>query len=62
VTLRRSIRVVLALRADDLVDLALHQLMHDTEPETKAEREPPLPRCPDEPTERFLNVRRQRTR
>jgi hypothetical protein len=33
--------IVLAPRADDLVDLGLHQLMHDPEPDTDAEREQP---------------------
>ena len=61
VTLRDPVRIVLALRADDLVDLELHQLMHDAEPDTDAEREQPLPRCPHELAERLLNWRRQRT-
>jgi len=60
VTLRRPIPVVLALRADDLVDLTLHQLMHDTKTETDAEREQPVPRCADELAKRPLNLRRER--
>jgi integrase len=60
VTLRRPIRIVLALRTDDLVDLALHQLMNDAEAETNAQREQSLPRCSDELAERLLNLRRQR--
>ena len=48
---------MLALRTDDLVDLELHQLVHDAEPDTDAEREQPLPRCPDELAERLLNLR-----
>jgi hypothetical protein len=39
VTLRRPVGVVVALRADDLIDFALHQLMHDAETETNAQRE-----------------------
>ena len=61
VTLRDPVGIVLALRADDLADLELHQLMHDAEPDTDAEREQSLPRCPDEPTERLLNWRWERT-
>src|SRR3954470_20070080 len=53
--------MVLALRADDLGHLKLHQLVHDAEPNTDAEREQPLPRCPDELAERLLDPRRQRT-
>ncbi len=52
---------MLALRADDLVDLELHQLVHDAEPDADAEREQPLPRCPDELAERLLDLRWQRT-
>ena len=48
VTLRRPVGVVLALGADDLVDLGLHQLVHDTEPEPNAEREQTLSRSSDE--------------
>src|SRR3954452_16018796 len=61
VTLRRPVGVMLALRADDLVDLELHQLMHDAEPNADAEREQALPRCPDELAERLLNLRWERT-
>ena len=39
---------VLALRADDIVDLLLHQLAQHAEPDTDAEREQPLLRCPNE--------------
>src|SRR5450755_54046 len=60
VTLRRPVGVVLVLRAHDLVDFALHQLMHDAETETNAQREQPLPRCPNELAECLLNLRRQR--
>jgi hypothetical protein len=61
VTLRGPTRVVLALRAHDLVDLGLHQLVHDAEPDADAQREQPLPRRADQLTERLLNCRRQRT-
>lgn len=47
-------RIVLALRPDDLAHLKLHQLVHDAEPNTNAQREQPLSRCPDEPPERLL--------
>ena len=60
VTLGDSVRVLLALGADDLVELELHQLVHDTEPDPDAEREQPLPRRPDEFAERFLDLRWQR--
>jgi site-specific DNA recombinase len=61
VPLGDPIRVVLALRAHDLVDLELHQLVHDTEADTDAEREQALPRRPDELAERLLDLRRERT-
>src|SRR5450755_2533658 len=60
VSLRCPVRVVLVLPADDLVDFALHQLMHDAETETNAQREQSLPRSTDELAERLLNLRRQR--
>ena len=55
VTLGDPPRVVLALRAYDLVDFELHQLVHDTQADTDAEREQPLPRSPDELAERLLD-------
>ena len=61
VTDRDAIGVVLALRADDLVDLELHQLVHDAEPDADAEREQALPRCPDELAQRLLDPRWERT-
>ncbi len=61
VTLRRPVRVVLALRAHNLLDLELHQLVHDAEPNTDAQREQPFPRRTDELAQRFLDLRRQRT-
>src|SRR5581483_9021425 len=59
VPLRRPLRIMLALRADDLVDLQLHQLMHNAEPDADAEGEQPFPRCPDQLAERLLDLRRQ---
>ena len=58
---RCAVGVALALGADDLVDLELHQLVNDAEPNTHAEREQPLPRHPDELTERLLDSRWERT-
>ena len=52
--------IVLALRADDLGHLGLHQLVHDPQPDTDAQREQTLSRRPDELAERFLNLRRER--
>src|SRR4051794_38881254 len=60
VTLRRPIRVVLALRTDDLVDLEFHQLVNDTEPDTHAQREQALLRCPDKLAQRHLDLQRER--
>jgi len=61
VTLRRPVEIVLALRADDLVHFELHQLVHDAEPNPDAQSQQALPRCPDELTERLLDLRWQRT-
>ena len=61
VTLRCPVRVMLAPRAHDLIDLPFHQLMHDRQAETDAQCEQPLPRCSDELAERLLNLRRERT-
>ena len=46
VTHRDPIGVVLALRADDLDDLLLHQLGQHAEPDADAQREQPLLRRP----------------
>ena len=43
---RGPVRVVLALRAHDIVDLLSHQLLQHAEPDTDAQREQPLLRCP----------------
>ena len=60
VALRAPIRVVLALRPDDLVDLGLHQRVHDPQPDAHAQREQSLPRRANQLTQRLLNLRRQR--
>lgn len=57
---RRPVRVVSALRADDLVDLLLHQLGEHTEPDTDAQSEQPFLRRAHELAERLLHPRRQR--
>src|SRR5439155_16888601 len=57
VTLGDPVGVVLALRADDLVDLELHQLVNDAEPDTHAQREQALSRRPDKLAERLMNLR-----
>jgi hypothetical protein len=58
-TNRRAIGVVLALRAHDIIDLLLHQLAQDAEPNTNAERQQPLLRCPHEMPQSLLNTLRQ---
>jgi hypothetical protein len=58
---RDATGVVLALGADDLVDLELHQLVHHAQADTDAEREQALPRCPNELAQRLLNLRWERT-
>ena len=57
VSLGRPVRVPPALRADDLLDLGLHQLVHHTQPDTDAQRQEPLPRRAHELAERLLNLR-----
>ena len=56
---RGPLRVPLPLRADDLVDLLLHQLAQHTEPDTDAQREQPLLRGPDQLAQRLLHALRQ---
>ena len=46
VTNRSAARVVLALRADDLIDLLLEQLPKHAEPHPHRQRQQPLPRSP----------------
>src|SRR5437016_10799627 len=52
---------MLALRAHDLVDLELHQFVHDAEPDSDAQREQALLRRSDELAERLLDLRWERT-
>jgi hypothetical protein len=56
---RSALRIVLALRADHLVDLLLHQLGEHAEPDPDAQREQPLLRRVHELAERLLHPRRQ---
>ena len=56
---RRPARDVLALRADDLVDLGLHQLVQHAEPDADAQREQSLLRRTGELAQRLLHRRRQ---
>ena len=58
---RDAIAVVLALGADHLLDLELHQLVHDAEPDADAERKQTLSRCPDQLAQRLLDSRWERT-
>jgi hypothetical protein len=55
VTHCRAVRVALALRAHDIVDLVLEQLVQHPEPGRNAERQQPLPRCPDQLAQRLLH-------
>jgi hypothetical protein len=57
VTDRRAIRVVLAPRTDDLVDLLGHQLVQDAEPDADRQREQTLLRGARQLTERLLHRR-----
>ena len=54
-----ALRVVLALRADDLHDLFLEQLGEHAQPDADAQREQPLLGRPDQLPERLLHARRQ---
>src|SRR6202034_1310303 len=53
---RDTVRVVLALRTHDVIDLLLHQLAQHTEPDTDAQRQQPLLRCPNQLAQRFLHA------
>ena len=59
VTHSHALRVVLALRADDVIDLLLHQRAQHAQPDTDAEREQPLLRSPNELPQRLLHAHRQ---
>ena len=56
---RGPVRVVPALRADNVVDLLFHQFGQNTEPDADAQREQPLLRCPDQLPQRFLDTLRE---
>ena len=56
---RGPAKVVLALRADDLVDLGLHQLVQHPEPDADAQREQPFLGGAGELAERLLHRARQ---
>jgi hypothetical protein len=58
-TLRCPVRIPLPPRSDDLVDLGFHQLMHNPQPHTHAQRKQSLAGSTDELAERFLNLRRE---
>jgi hypothetical protein len=50
-----AIRVVLAPRSDDVIDLLAHQLVQDAEPDTDRERQQPLLRSSRQLAERNLH-------
>jgi hypothetical protein len=50
---------MLALRADDVIDLLFHELSQYAEPNTNAERQQPFLRCPNQLAERFLDTLRE---
>lgn len=50
------LRVPLALRADDLVDLLFHHFAEHAEPDAHAEREQALLRCPNQLPQRLLHA------
>ena len=56
---RSAVRVALALRADDIVDLLFQQLGQHAEPGRDAQRQQPLLRCPDQFAQRLLHTRGQ---
>ena len=57
VTFGDPVAVMAALGSHDLGHLELHQFVHNTEPDTDAERQQALTRGADELAERFLNLR-----
>ena len=59
VTHRDAVRVALALRAHDIVDLLLHQLGQHAQPDADAQRQQPLLRGPDQLAQRLLHTRGQ---
>jgi len=59
VPIRDPIRIMPALRATHLFDLLGHQLLQHPEPDTNAQREQPLLRCPNKLPKCLLNPRRK---
>src|SRR5579875_1235914 len=57
---RGPVRVVLVLWAAHLLDLLGHHLRQHAKPDSDAQRQQPLLRCPHELPERLLDPRRQR--
>jgi hypothetical protein len=57
---RLAVRVVAALRPDDLVDLGFHQLMQHPQPDADRQRQHAFLRCRGELAERLQHRRRQR--
>jgi hypothetical protein len=62
VTPRGPLRVLLALRADDPVDLPLHRLMQHLQPRHHRQRQQPLLRLPSDPCQRQLHMLGQHNR
>ena len=56
---RRPLGVVLALGADDVVDLLGHQLLEHAKPDADAQRQQPFLRCPHQLAQRFLHALRE---
>ena len=56
---RGPLPVPLALRADDLLNLRLQQLVQHPQPDLDRQREQPLPRCPDQLPQRLLHALRE---
>ena len=56
---RSPLGVVLALGADDVVDLLGHQLLEHAKPDTDAQRQQAFLRCPNQLAQRFLHALRE---
>src|ERR1022692_4163497 len=56
---RGPVRVPLALRADQLIDLLLQQFPEHTQPDLDRQREQSLSRCPDQLPQRLLDTVRE---
>src|SRR5204863_9147667 len=59
VTHSAPVRIPLALRADDLVDLLFQHLGQHAEPDAHAQCKQPFLRCPDQLTKRLLHALRE---